>query len=237
MSDYDFTADFDYDYCDAPTGEAVQEIETNRQLKTPKLHARKDARRVKVNGLKRQALTELIPELPPPDTDLYIIGNGSGAEVKHGLNPSAFDFGSFVPVLVGMLGNSKCKAYISTWTLNRDHALTMLELLDNGNIDELVFFSDPYLQKRNPSIAATLINGIQKHPDRARILFFKNHAKIIAIANADESQTVVVSGSANMSSQPRVENYVLTTAPEVYRFFVDEFFNAMLRGGKKNGRA
>lgn len=36
------------------------------------------------------------------------------------------------------------------------------------------------------------------------------------------------SGKANLSAQPRCEQYVLTTAPDVYQFFRDEFFEAMI---------
>ena len=210
------------------------ETETARQLDRPKSHAHRAQKRQFVNGLKKQALTDLIPELPPPDTDLYVIGNGAGSEKKWlegGTDNRAFDFGTFIPFLVEQLGNTACIAYISTWTMNRNHALSMIELLDGGQLDRLTVFTDPYFQRRESSVAAELITGIQRHPGRARYLAFKNHIKAMCIAAPGERQVVTVTGSANLSAQPRCEQYVLTTAPDVYRFFVTEFFEAMLPDG------
>ena len=208
------------------------EYETARQLEHPLKHERRAAKRLFVNGLKKQALTALIPELPPPDTDLYVIGNGAGAEKKWqpgGIDQEAFDFGTFLPYLVELLGNSGCVAYVATWTMNRNHALSMIELLDGGQLARLVLFSDPYFRRREASVSAELVSGLQRHPD-STFLSFKNHVKAMCIATGDESRTVTVTGSANLSAQPRAEQYVLTTAPDVYRFFVDEFFEVMLHG-------
>jgi len=204
------------------------ELETTRQLSRPKTHERREARRVMVNGLKRQALNELIPDLPDEHTDLWVIGNGAGAEIRHGINPQAFDFGSFIPHVVEMLGNRDCTAYVSTWTLNRNHALTMLEMLADNRLKSLTVCTDPYFKRRSAPVATVLIGGLQRYPGRARFLCWKNHVKAIAISNADEARFCTITGSANLSSQPRTENYVLSTSQDVYRFYVDEFFEAML---------
>jgi hypothetical protein len=111
--------------------------------------------------------------------------------------------------------------------MNRNHALTLVEMLDAGALARLTVLTDPYFKRRESSVCAELIIGMQRHPDRARFLAFKNHVKAICISNADESRVVTVTGSANLSAQPRAEQYVLTTDPGVFRFFVDEFFLAM----------
>lgn len=211
---------------DAPGGN--REIETARQLSSPKVYARREAKRQFVSGLKREALTELIPALPEPGTDLYVVGNGAGAEQKRapgGIAAQAFDFGSFLPVCVGYLGGVSCTAYISTWTMNRGHALTMLEMLDDGRLSALTVCTDPYFKRREAAVAHELISGLM---DRGqRFLAWKNHVKCIAI-EAPDGRTCTITGSANLSAQPRCEQYVLTTAPEVYRFFRDDFFHAMI---------
>lgn len=115
---FDFLSDLELPFSDNGDGDDQDgdgELETARTLERPLIRARKAKRREFVNGQKRQALNELIPTLPPPDTDLYIIGNGAGAEIKHGINPLAFDFGTFIPHVVRMLGDRQCVGYISTW--------------------------------------------------------------------------------------------------------------------------
>lgn len=220
----DFFSDF---FSDDPDGA----LETARQLPSPVTHSRQSAKRDFINGMKREALSDLIPTLPPPDTDLYIVGNGSGAEVKYGINPKAFDFGSFVPVVVRLLGDIDCTAYISTWTMNRNHARTFLQMLDDKRLKNLSIITGTYFKRRESSVYAELVSGIM---DRGqRFLTFANHCKVISLANP-AGDTCVITGSANLSAQPRAEQYVLTTSPDVYRFFVTDFFEAIFNGNQTN---
>lgn len=224
-------SDFPFDDSDPFSAPVDTELETARQLAKPLVKRRGNvARREFVNGLKREALNELIPVLPPPDTDLWVIGNGAGAEIRHGINPLAFDFGSFLPHVVRMLGDKQCTAYISTWTMNRQHTKTMLEMLADGRLSQLTVFTDAYFKRRESAIANELISGLLDAGQR--FLALKNHAKIIAIA-APDGRTCVITGSANLSSQPRTESYVLTTAPEIYQHMKSEFFEALLTNGTK----
>lgn len=218
MSDFDWIDDLDQPFIE-------DDLETTRQLSRPKTHARRVAKRQFVSGLKKEALTELIPELPPSDVDLYVVGNGSGAEIRGGVNPQAFDFGSFLPYIVEMLGNRDCVAYVSTWTMNRQHAQAMIQMLDDGRLQALTVATDPYFKRREASVCNELIAGLQRNGQR--FLAWKNHVKCIAIRNQD-ARFVTITGSANLSAQPRCEQYVVTTDPGVYHFFVSEFFEEMM---------
>lgn len=205
------------------------QLETTDNLTAPIRHDRKTAKRQFVNGLKKQALTELVRELPPPDTDVYILSNGSGSTYRVGGDPLAFEFGHFIPVLVDMLGGNGCTLYVSTWTMNRQHALNILDMVDTGKIARLAVMTDPYFLQRESAVANQLVTGIKQR--KQRFLAFKNHVKALAIANADNTQFTVVTGSANLSSQPRAENFILSTDPGLYWFLVSEFFEVMLNHG------
>jgi hypothetical protein len=207
------------------------QFETSDNLDAPRIHERRETQRIFVNGLKKEALNKLVPILPPPGSDMYIVSNGAGAEKKWkpgGLDNEAFDFGTFIPHLVDLFAERGCIGYISTWTMNRNHALNLIEMLDDGRFAQLTVFTDPYFQRREPAVAATLIDGLMRH--RQTYKAFKNHCKIVAIATADEHKTCTVVSSANLSAQPRCEQYVLTTAPDVYSFYKREFFETMLNG-------
>jgi hypothetical protein len=217
------------DFGDVLAVDPADEFETTRQLPQAITHERREAQRRFVNGLKKQALRVLVPTLPPPDTDLHIVANGAGAERRWkpgGIDQETPDFGTFALYLAELLGPGSL-AYISTWTMNRNHCLSLVEMLDTGAIARLVMFTDPYFRRREAAVAAELVTGIARHPG-SRFLAFKNHAKVIALVSADGQQTVTVTGSANLSAQPRTENYVLTTAPDVFEFYRDQFFEAML---------
>ncbi len=217
----------DFDFSDfnpfAVTDE--HDLETSAQLATPVKYGRRQARNEFRNGMKREALNDLIPTLPPPDTTLFLVGNGAGAEVRHGINTSSFDFGSFVPHVIAQLGNVGCVAYISTWTMSRIHVKSFLSCLADGRLSALTVMTDSYFKRRESAIANELISGLLSAGQR--FVAFKNHAKLICIA-APDGRTCVITGSANLSAQPRAESYVLTTAPDVYAFYVREFFEAML---------
>ena len=203
-------------------------VETAETLRKPIRHDRQVEKRLYIDGLKKQALTELVQELPLPNTDLYIISNGSGGTFNlYDEDAKAFEFGHFIPVILGMLGGTGATVYISTWTMNRAHALNLLELCDQGGIARLAVMTDPYFLRRESAVANELVSGIRSRGQRFRA--FKNHAKVLAIANADNSRFCTVYASANLSSQPRVENFVLSTDPGLYHFTVDHFFEVMLK--------
>lgn len=208
-------------------GETDEDIQTARTLKSVLRQERKGAKRRFINDEKRQALADLMPELPPTDTDLYIITSGLGAEANRGVISKSPDLGTFIPHLVQLLGDKDCIAFVSTWTCNQWHAQTMLELLDTGRVKSLTFFSDPYFMQRSPAIATPLVSGLKERGQQVKL--FKNHTKILAIADRREKRSCVVLSSANLSAQPRTENLNVTTAPEVYQWVKRDFFEAMLK--------
>jgi len=191
---------------------------------TLRMERRLEKRRF-IHMQKLRGLAEILPDLPPPDTDLFIITTGLGAEVgTHAISKSP-DLGTFIPYLVGKLGDRDCIAYISTWTCNHFHSLSMLELLDQGKVKKLTYFSDPYFMQRSPAIATPLVEGLRERGQIVKL--WKNHTKIMAIANADDSRSCVVMSSANLSAQPRAEQLHLTTSLDVYQWVKTEFFDAL----------
>jgi len=203
---------------------------------TPKLHTaeqlpehiifeRKPEKRRYLAGERRQELSEIMPELPPPDTDVYIIATGRGKKLESGDIVQSFGFGAFVDYITRLMGG-QCTVYISTWSMNTDHALMLPELLDTGIIKDLHMLCDPSLLTRKHAIAATVMEGIGRH-ENSRFKSFKNHAKIMCIIDEKEQNYCTITGSANLSGTPRAENYTVSTAPEMCHFFIDEFFEVM----------
>jgi hypothetical protein len=215
---FDLTAD--------PLAGEEHVVETTEQLPAPaRYDRRRIARRQYINGLKKQALTALIVELPPPDVDVYILSNGSGSTYKTTGDPLAFEFGHFIPVLVGMLGGHGVIAYVSTWTMNRQHSLNLLQMVDTGELAALAVMTDPYFLRRESAVANQLVTGLLARGQR--FVAFKNHVKACALSSADGSRVVSVLGSANLSSQPRAENFTVSCDPGLYAFLRDQFFEEM----------
>lgn len=117
--------------------------------------------------------------------------------------------------------------------MNRYHVKALLELYDSGHLAKITVVSDPYFKTREAAICNELMTGLIDR--NQRFLAFKNHVKCIAIS-APDGRCCTITGSANLSAQPRCEQYVLTTAPEVYHFFATEFFEAMVNGKQSDER-
>lgn len=201
-------------------------LETTDQLPTPITHARQVARREFVNGLKKQALNELIPVLPPPEVEMYILTNGSGGTYRlHDTAAGIFEFGHFVPVIAERLGG-QCDLYAATWTMNRSHGKELLQCLDDGRLRSVVLFTDPYWKRRESAVANEVISGLLARGQR--YLAFKCHTKIIAMCSQDGTRCCNVFSSCNFSSQPRTENITLNTDPGTFAWLKTEYFEGML---------
>lgn len=224
----DFSFDFAFDT--SSFDDDGDELETARTLDAPLLYARHAAKRQTIAAQKQENLARLMPTLPPPDTDLLILGTAEGKEnVRTGLLDSgAFDFGSFIPHGVELLGGHGITCYCSTWVLNRQHVEMFTDLLDAGRLAALHVLSDPFLKRRHTSaVYGALVTTIQAHPP-SRLKLFENHAKILCLAAPEGSRFLSVQGSSNLTSVQRVENYHVSTAPEVYHFYVEQFFLRIL---------
>lgn len=206
--------------------------ETPNALDASISHTRKVSHRRTMIAEKEQNLAALITELPPPDCDLYIVGNADGREHSRSghITANSFDFGSFVGVCIDMLLKDTGQAggvelYVSTWVLNRDTVQMFADNLEAGRLSGLHVIADKFLKRRHTSaVYAQLVETIQAHPP-SRIILAPNHCKILCMSVA--GRCVTITGSANLSAVARTEQYILTTSPDVYAFFVRDFFEAI----------
>jgi hypothetical protein len=176
-----------------------------------------------IAGKQLKTLAALIPELPPLGTDYHIVCAGGNKRIKRGAQPIGVS--CFIEYIVSKFGDG-CVVYISTWSTSRDHAFLLLELLDSGRIDKLHMLSDRSLGTRKPEITSILYHGIARFVG-SRLAFFRNHSKIYCIQNKDGSQFCTITGSGNITWAPRAENYVISTSPDMYNHYVDNFFEPM----------
>jgi hypothetical protein len=208
--------------------DGVQEIpydDTQSRLPGHILIEKKPEKRKMMVSLAVEDLTNLIGGLPPVDTDYYIISNGTGRTKKAGAVVQSFGFGAFISYVVEQFGDG-CIVDLSTWSMNKDHVFMILELLDSRAIERIRILCANPMQRRKWDEMATLINGLKKFKD-SKLKLFKNHSKVYCIRNADSTRFCTITGSANLSGNPRAENYVISTSPDLYHSFYHEFFEVM----------
>ena len=211
---------------ETPPGTFIPDKPGNKRLPGHILIERQPAKRKYIAGERLQELSLLMPRLPDPDTDVYIVATGRGKPVKRGAIVRSFGFGNFIEYIIAEFGHG-CTLHISTWSLNPDHVYMLLELLDSGALVELTLICDPSLRTRKPAIMATLKVGMSRFPG-CHLVMAKNHAKIYCMKDVDGDRFCTITGSANLSGTPRSENYTVSTDPGLYHHFITHFFNVMV---------
>lgn len=164
--------------------------------RTHRLSARLRHERV----LKKQALLNIIPEPP------------ALGEAIHVLSDATFDFWTWVPAMLEWVGRTEV-FWCSTWTVSRPNVVDLLSLWDAGRIGTVNFLTGLYFKRRETAVYAMLLEGIRMRGGRYRAS--RNHAKVLLLEGSDGTR-LTVEGSANLTSNPRTEQYVIVNDPDLH---------------------
>lgn len=162
------------------------------------------------------ALDDVIAGPPEPGHQLHII------------SAAKFDFWTWIPVLLRWTGPTDA-LWISTWTVSRPNVDELFELMDAGQIGTVHFLTGTYFKRRESAVAAKLIDGIQRRPP-SRFSAFQNHAKVTLLGAGD--YWLSIEGSANLTANPRLEQYVLTNDRTLYDWHAAWMHDAFSLGDK-----
>lgn len=163
--------------------------------------SRKDVRRRLILATKREAMADILDRLPVPGETFHVVANGT------------FDHFDFVPRIAELMGTVDA-FYGSTWTMNRQNALDLLELFDKGRLRAVALLTGVYFKRRETAVYATILEGLQARGQR--FIAFENHAKVSLFARNETATHITVEGSANYTANPRLENFTVTNDIQVY---------------------
>lgn len=149
----------------------------------------------------QQALTDVIRTLPEPGESVHIV------------SAAKFDFWTWVPAMLEWIGRTEA-LYASTWTLSRTNAVELFELWDAGKIGTASFLTGTYFKRRETAVYSYLLEGIRARGGRYRA--FANHAKVMLLGGS--GAWLVIEGSANLTANPRLEQYVLSNDRALWEF-------------------
>ena len=103
---------------------------------------------------------------------------------------------------------------ISTWTVNFNTVNDILNLFDKRIIKQFIFMTGLYFKKRNPDVYSHLVAGASKR--NQTVICCDTHAKISIFKTKSESY--VLESSANMTANPRIEQFVLSNDSQLADF-------------------
>ncbi len=172
------------------------------EMPSPRALRRQARRRVARVG-QQESLRDIITAPPAPGESIHV---ASG---------SKFDFWTWCPVMLDWIGQAEC-LYCSTWTLSRPNAVEMLELWDAGRFATANFLTGTYFKRRETAVYTLLLEGIIARGGRFRAI--QNHAKVLLLNNPARGQWITVEGSANLTANPRWEQYVITNDRDLWDF-------------------
>lgn len=158
---------------------------------------------VKANEYLHQVLTGL-PEL---GTTWHCISN------------SRFNFWSFVPAVLAYLGNYTTTLHIATWTTNNVNSKELIDLYDSGKIGKVVFVVGNYFKVREAPVYNFLASKLLER--KQTIISGEHHAKILLLQN--EEHYITIESSANLTSNPRTEQFCYSNDKDLYHFYKSWF--------------
>ena len=196
---------------DFALGDLVFDVDSNgnerdsTHMAQPAAIARQVARRKLIDATKREELSQVIKRIPQPGETFHVVSNGK------------FDYFTYVPLLVDLLGGKADAYYGSTWTLCRQNAIDLLEMYDQGKLGSIAILTGLYFKRRESAVYATIVEGLAARGQR--YVAFQNHAKVTLLQTQDAH--LVVEGSANYTANPRLENFTVTNHEGLYEMHVE----------------
>ena len=201
MREDDILPDLDLDLDGLFDGDA-EDVETQTRI-TPRVLKHASKQRMLALA-KRQHLHDVMPELPEPGYVYHVVSDGR------------WDYWTWIPRMLDWLGGRADEVYISTWTMSRPNCVDLLRLIDEGRIGRVSMLTGLYFKRRESSVYAMLLTGLHKRG--GRYVALPCHAKVALLRNKERGAWLVVEGSANLTGNPRIEQFTLCNDREVYSF-------------------
>lgn len=175
-----------------------------RAVKTANRHAMRRAR-------SEAELAELLPAVIADGDSWHVASHGNIdalSYLRHLLNGvSHFDY-------VGM----------STWCIARQDLSEISTWLDAGRIGEYSLFAGEIFRSQYGDEYEMVLRMMEDYG--VRFLMAKNHSKVTLALNEQQGYAVVVESSANVNTNPRIEQACVTRSRELLEFY-REFFEGL----------
>ena len=103
--------------------------------------------------------------------------------------------------------------YLATWTISKQNIKRIKDGIETGKVKRLVMVFSSTLKAANPSLYANLMLNL-KDVKGVELKEINSHAKTYSMTNGTDY--ITISGSANWSENPRIENYLILNDKELF---------------------
>lgn len=103
--------------------------------------------------------------------------------------------------------------YLATWTISKQNIKRIKESIANGTLKKLTMVFSSTLKAANPALYASLVGSL-KDFENVSLKEINSHAKTFSIKT--NKNYITVSGSANWSENPRIENFLILNDKDLF---------------------
>ena len=137
----------------------------------------------------------------------------------HAISNSRFDFASFIPAVINYLGCYTDSLHVATWTTNNINSKQLMELFDYGKIGAITFVVGRYFQSREQAVYNYLCSNLLQR--KQTLIVGEHHLKVLLLHR--ENNYIVIESSANLTSNPRTEQFTYSNDKDLYCFYRNWF--------------
>lgn len=151
-------------------------------------------------------LSELLPPLPAPGMSIHTISHGdidSLSYLSHAIKAAPFD-----------------AVLISTWCMAMPDIDWILAQIANGRIGKADFYCGEIFPGTYCDECDKL-DRAQADGQPVTLTIARNHSKVMLASNAADDIYLVMESSANVNTNPRIEQTVMTRDKELYEFYAE----------------
>ncbi len=207
MNTLDLFAGFDLAIVAAIQASNTVEKEQQGQARAHKAKARHHARRA--NGEK--TLADILPATIDDGDAWHVVSRGDIDALSY-LTHTLKGAGHFDHVS------------LSTWCMARPDVEQLAAWMDQGLIDTLELYVGEIFPGQYPGEWEAAL-ALEKEYG-VKLIVAKNHSKVICAGRADLDYWLVIEGSANVNTNPRIEQTTITRDKALFDFY-REFFNGI----------
>lgn len=203
----DLFAAFDPAKVAAIHAQYAADLQADGQARAARRHGRHHLRRAKAEA----TLASILPPRIEDGDSWHVISHGdidALSYLRHAISAvTHFDF-----------------VLISTWCMAAEDLTEVQGWLDTGRIDSLTLAVGEIFPSQYGDEYAMAQQFVAQYD--ARLIVARNHSKVILASNCAENYHLVMEGSANVNTNPRIEQTAIHRSRELLDFYRD-FYHAV----------
>lgn len=198
----DLFADFDAAAVQAIQAARVAEMQQTGQARVQRAMHRKHLRRCNAE----QHLASILPATFTPGESWHVISHGDIDALSY---------------LRHALAGVECFEHVllSTWCIAQDDIDELASWLDRGLIDQLHICAGEIFPSSHGEVYASALKLVEHYG--VRLTVARNHSKVMLASNEALGCWLVMEGSANVNTNPRIEQTAIHADRALHDFYLD----------------